>query len=325
MDRRGFMFVVGALIAVPLAAEAQPGKTARVGRLSPVTAANDAPLLEAFRQGLRDLGWVEGQNFTIEKRFAEGNPGRLPDLAAQLLQLRVNVILAGSIEGAQAARNATATIPIVVVMTGDPVASGLVASLARPGGNLTGVTALGQELSAKRLELLSEAVPGMTRVAVLSNPAFPDSEPSVKRLEGAARVLGVQLRVLEVHDPTEFEKAFAAMSNERFGALMVLSDTMFDTHRGRIVELAANTRLPAMYALRGFVDAGGLLFYGASLPDMYRRAAVYVDKVLKGAKPGDLPIEQPTKFELVINLKTAKALSLTIPQSLLLRADQVIQ
>jgi len=314
------------VLAAPLSVEAQqPGKIARVGRLSPVSATADARNLEALRQGLRDLGWVEGQNIAYEDRFAEGRPDRLPDLAAELVRLKVDVVFAGSTPAALAAKNATATTPVVMVMGGDPVASGLVASLARPGGNLTGVTALYQELSAKRLDLLKEAVPGVTRVAVLSNPAFPDSGPSVKGVESAARALGVQLRVLPVRDPTEFEKAFAAMRSERARALMVLPDIMFNTHRRRIVELTAKSRLPAIYGLREFVDAGGLMFYGAPLPDMWRRAAYYVDRILKGAKPADLPVEQPMRFEMVINMKTAKALGIKFPQSILMRADQVIQ
>jgi len=326
MRRRVFLGSLGlGVLAAPLAAEAQqPGKIARIGRLSPLSAPADAPIREGLRQGLRDLGWVEGQNLTIENRFAEGNVRRLAELAAELVRLKVDVIVTGSVPAAAAARNATTTIPIVMVMTGDPLASGLVPSLARPGGNLTGMTALGLELSAKRLELLKEAVPDVTRVAVLTDPAFPDSGPSVKRLEGAARALGMQLRIQEVRDPSEFEKAFADMSSERAGALMVQGDPILYTHRRRIVELVAKSRLLAMYAMREYVDAGGLMFYGASLPDMHRRAATYVDKILKGARPGDLPIEQATKFELVINLKTAKALGLTIPTSLLHRADQVI-
>jgi putative ABC transport system substrate-binding protein len=326
MNRRNTLLALLAFGVAPLASEAQQrGKVARIGRLSPLSASADAPVREGLRQGLRDLGWVEGQNLAIENRFAEGNVRRLPALAAELVRLNVDVIVTGSVPAAAAAKNATATIPIVMVMTGDPVASGLAASLSRPGGNLTGMTVLGLELSAKRLGLLKEAVPDATRVAVLLDPTFPDSGPAVKRLEGAAQVLGVQLRIQEVRDPSEFEKVFATMSNERTGALMVQTDPVLYTYRRRIVELVAKSRLPAMYAMREYMDAGGLMFYGASLPDMHRRAAVYVDKILKGAKPGDLPIEQATKFELVINLKTAKALGLTIPQSLLLRADRVIE
>jgi putative tryptophan/tyrosine transport system substrate-binding protein len=315
-----------AVLATPLAADAQPaGKVARVGRLSPISASVDAPLLAAFRQGLRDLGWVEGQNITIESRFADGRIDRLPALASELVRLKADVIVAGSSTGGLVARRATAIVPIVVVTTGDPVASGLVGSLARPEGNLTGVTALAQELGAKELELLTRAVPGARRVAVLSNPAYPGTPQTVREVEGAARALGVQLRVLEVRDPRELEAAFATMISEHANALMVLTDPMFVTHRERIVALAAERRLPAIYAIRQYVDAGGLMFYGASLVDMYRRSAGHVDKILKGAKPADLPIEQANRFELVINLRAARALGLTIPPSLLLRADQVIE
>lgn len=327
MDRRTFIrAVAGGIFAAPLSSVAQSSaKTVRIGRLSPLSAEADVPLLAAFRRGMRDLGWIEGDQFLIETRYADGNPNRLPEFAAELVRSRVDVFLAGSNPGALAAKNATGTIPVVMVTTADPVSGGLVASLARPGGNLTGVTALGQGLSAKRLELLKEAVPGLTRVAVLTNPASPYSAPFVKESTGVARALGVQLQLVEARDPSEFEAAFATMANKHAGALTVLTDVTFITHRKRIVELAAMSRLPAVYGEREFVDAGGLMFYGASLADMYRRAAVYVDKILKGAKPADLPVEQPTKFELVINLKAAKALGLRIPQSLLLRADEVIQ
>jgi putative ABC transport system substrate-binding protein len=293
--------------------------------LSPLSPEADVPLLAAFRTGMRDLGWVEGETFLIETRYADGNPIRFPEIAAELVRRRVDVILAGSSPGALAAKNAAGTIPVVMVTTGDPVGDGLVASLARPGGNLTGMTALSQGLSAKRLELLKEAVPGVTRVAVLTNPASPNTGPFVKESAAVAQALRVQLQLVEAHDPSEFETAFATMASKHAAGLMVLADVTFITHRKRIVELAAMSRIPAVYGEREFVDAGGLMFYGASLADMYRRAAVYVDKILKGAKPADLPVEQPTKFELVINLKAAKALGLAMPQSLLLRADEVIQ
>src|SRR5213593_4017002 len=290
----------------PAAQDAKPGKTARIGRLSPNSAEADMPGLEAFRKGLRDLGWVEGRDFAIEARFAEGKPERLPELAAQLVRNRVDVILAGSTPGALAAKQATSMIPIVMVTTGDPIEGGIVASLAHPGGNVTGVTALGEVLSVKRLQLLKEAVPGVTRVA-------------------AGRELGVELQVVEAQDPTKLEQAFAAVASQRAGALMVLTDVMFINNRRRIVELAAKSRLPAIYPEREFVGVGGLMFYGASLVDMYNRAAVYADRILKGKKPAELPVEQPTKLELVINLKTAKTLGLAIPPSVLARADQVVQ
>jgi putative tryptophan/tyrosine transport system substrate-binding protein len=327
MDRRTFIGVVaGGILAAPLGAVAQPvGKAIRIGRLSPLSAEADMPLLAAFRRGMRDLGWVERENFFIETRYADGNPNRLSEIAAELVRQRVDVILVGSNPGALAAKNAAGAIPIVMVTTADPVSGGLVASLARPSGNLTGVTALGQGLSAKRLELLKEAVPGVTRVAVLTNPASPNTEAFVKESAVIGRALGIQLQLVGAHDASEFETAFATMASKHAGGLMVLADVTFITHRKRIVELAAMSRIPAVYGEREFVDAGGLMFYGASLIDMYRRAAVYVDKILKGTKPADLPVEQPTKFELIINLKTAKALGLTIPQPLLLRADEVIQ
>ena len=325
MDRRAFLGTLG-LVAVPLAAGAQEsGKVARIGRLSPLSRSTDTPSLDAFRQGMRELGWVEGRTFAIEPRFAEGKTERLPALASELVRLGVDVILAGSTTGGVAAHKATSTVPIVMVTTGDPMVSGLIASLARPGGNVTGVTALSQELGAKGLELLGQAVPGRGQVAILANSTYPGTDSLVRALHDAARALGMHLHVLEIREPKEIEGAFATTVREHARALMVLSDPMLVTHRGRIVELAAKARLPAMYAVRQFVDDGGLMFYGASLVAMYRHAAIHVDRILKGAKPGDLPFEQPTKFELVINLKTAKALGLTIPPSLLQRADQVIE
>ncbi len=324
----GCLLLAFSLLAAPTVADAQqPGKIARIGRLSPTSPSADAPMRAGFQQGLRDLGWVEGQNIAIEYRYAEGKLDRFAELATELVGLKVDLIVVGSTAGALAAKRATGTIPIVMTTLGgeDPVASGLIVSLARPGGNLTGVTGLGQELSAKRLQLLKEAVPSVRRVAVLVNPADPETGPAVKGVEAAARALGVQLRVLEARDPSGFENAFQVMTSERAGGLMVMESVMLTTHRRRIVELAAKNRLPTMSAVREFVLDGGLLFYGAALPDMHRRAAYYVDKILKGAKPADLPVEQPTRFELVVNLKTAKALGLTIPPSVLVRADRVIQ
>ena len=296
-----------------------------LGWLAPLSAEAAAPNVEAFRRGLRDLGWVEGRDFVIETRVADGKAERLPELAEQLVRQNVDMILVGSNLGTLAARKATPTIPIVMVTTGDPVAAGLVASLAQPGGNVTGLTALGQALSAKRLELLKEAVPGVTRVAVLATAGSPYTGPFLRERESLARALGVQLQVVEVRDPSKFEQAFAEMVRERAEALMVFTDIMLITHRKRLVELAAKSRLPAVYPDREFVSAGGLMFYGAALVDMYYHAATYADKILKGKKPADLPVEQPTKLQLVINLKTAKALGLTIPSAVLLRADQVVQ
>jgi putative ABC transport system substrate-binding protein len=266
-----------------------------------------------------------GQNIILEPRYAEGKPERLSSLAAELVRLKVEVIVAGSTPGVMAAKSATEAIPIVIVTTGDPVAGGLVASLAHPGGNITGLTALGQELAGKRLEVLKDAVPKISRVAVLSNPMNPDSGLSLKGVEVAARALGLQVRVQEIRDPADLDKAFEAMVREGAKALMVLPDPMYVSEARRIVVLSAKSRLPAMYAHKEFVDAAGLLFYGASLGDMWRRAAIYVDKMLKGAKPADLPVEQPRKFEFVINLKAAKQIGLTIPPNVLARADSVIR
>jgi ABC-type uncharacterized transport system substrate-binding protein len=312
-----------ALLAAPLAAPAQqPGKTARVGFFSIVT----SPFLdEAFRQGLRELGYVEGQNIAIEYRSAEGKDERLPGLAAELVRLKVDVIVAASPPAIEAAKQATKTIPIVFTVSGDPVAEGFVASLARPGGNLTGLTTIGPELVGKQLEMLKTVAPKVSRVAVLQNPSNQGHAPMLRQAEGAARALGVQLQVLKARTPSEIEAAFAAMSSQRAGGVLVLRDAVFRTLRAQIVALAAKNRLPAVYGLREEAEAGGLMAYGASVPQLFRRAATYVDKILKGAKPADLPVEQPTKFELVINLKTAKALGLTIPPSLLGQADQVIQ
>jgi putative ABC transport system substrate-binding protein len=282
-------------------------------------------MLEGLRQGLGSLGWIEGRNLAFELRFAEGRFDRLPQLAVDLVRESADVLVTGSHPGALAAKAATTTIPIVMVTTGDPVRDGLVASLARPGGNITGVTALGQALNAKRLEILKEAMPGVKRVAVLTNPASPYSEPFLQEREAAAKTLGLEVRVLEAREPDDLDEAFEGMIKGGAGALMVLADVMFLTHRRRIVELSLFHRLPSIYGERSSVYAGGLMFYGASLPDMYRRAATYVDKILRGAKPADLPIEQPTAFELAINLKTAKALGLEIPPTLLARADEVIE
>ena len=285
-----------------------------------------AAFIEAFRQGLRELGWVEGQNIVIDYRFAEGRFDRLPDLAAELVRLKVDLIVAAPAPAAVAAKNATATIPIVMISVSDPVGTGLIASLARPGGNVTGLSfSVGLELFGKQLELLKETVPKVRRVAILSNPANPAHALLIKDVKVAARSLGVQLQLLEARGPDEFDGAFAAMADERVGALLVVADAMFSVHQARLADLAAKNRLPSMHGLRAYVEAGGLIYYGPNFPDQWRRAATFVDRIFKGAKPADLPVQQPTKFELVINLKTAKALGLTIPPSLLLRADEVIQ
>ncbi len=317
------------ILVGPLAAEAQPPvKVHRIGYLGGLGAgAREAKhLVEALRQGLRDLGYLEGKNLVIEFRGAEGRLERLPDLAAELVRLNVDVIVAAGTAAPFAAKDATRSIPIIMTNAVDPVGSGLVASLARPGGNITGLTqSAGPEIAGKQLELLREAVPELSGVAVLWNPTNPAYLLYLREAQVAARAIGVQLQILEARSPGEFDRALAAMKRERAGALLVLGDPTFLVHRTQLADLATKSRLPAMYAIREFVDAGGLMAYGASLPDLWRRAATYIDKILKGAKPGDLPVEQPTKFELVINLKTAKALGLTIPQSVLIRADEVIQ
>ena len=315
------------ILAAPLAADGQqPAKVPRIGILGGSSATAAAVPIEAFRQGLRERGWVEGKNVAIEYRWAEGKYDRFPDLAAELVHLRVDVIVALNTPAALAAKQATRTIPIVTVAVRDPVESGLVASLARPGGNITGLTiAVGPELVGKQLELLKEAVPQVSRVAVLWNPTHPAHPPQLREAEGAARSLGVRLQPLGVSSPNEFDSAFAAMTRERAAAGLVLADSMFFAHRTRLADLATKSRLPVMYGLREHVEAGGLMAYAANLADLFRLAAGYVHKILKGAKPADLPVEQPTKFELVINLKTAKALGLTIPQSVLFRADKLIE
>jgi putative ABC transport system substrate-binding protein len=328
VDRRRFlMTALAGALAAPLAAGAQPvGKVSRIGLLSGSSTTASARHVEAFRQGLRELGWVEGQSIAIEYRFAEGRVDRLPDFAAELVRLKVDVIVAGPTPGAVAAKNATGTIPIVMTNAADPIELGLIASLARPGGNVTGVTfSVDMDIFSKELELLKETVPKLRRVAMLSNPANPGNVRAVEAVKAAARSSGVQLQVLEARGPDDFDGAFAAMANQRVEALLVVADSMLALHRVRLADLAAKNRLPSMYGLREEVEAGGLMSYGPSFAANYRRAAGFVDRILKGAKPADLPVEQPTKFELVINLKTARALSLTIPQSLLLRADQVIE
>jgi putative ABC transport system substrate-binding protein len=314
------------ILAAPLAAYAQPtGKVYRMGYLYSGSATSSPRAPEALRAELRELGWVEGRNIVIDYRFAEGRFDRLPDLAAELVRLKVDVIVAWPTPPAVAAKNATGTIPIVMIGVGYPVELGLVASLARPGGNVTGLSFnAGMEIG-KGMELLKESVPKVRRVAVLSNPANPGHAPAGSIVKASAQSLGVPFQLLDVREPNQFEGAFAAMTKDRVEALLVMTDSLFILHRARLAELAAKNRLPSMFGVREFVDAGGLMSYGVSVPDLMRRGAAFVDKILKGATPADLPIEQPTKFELVINLKTAKALGLTIPPSVLARADQVIE
>jgi putative tryptophan/tyrosine transport system substrate-binding protein len=327
VDRRRFLLtsLAGAL-AAPLVAEGQAGKVYRVGYLSAGTRDSAEVLLQAFLRALRELGWVEGQSLALEWRFADGKNERLPALATELVQRKVDVIVASAEAAALAAKNTTSSVPIVMIFVGDPVRSKLVASLARPGGNVTGMTFTPSlELLGKRLALLKEAIPQASRVAILSNPANPSHPHELREVEAAARPLRLQLQRVEARNPEEFDSVFALMARERSDGLLVLMDAMFAIHRARLAALATRHHLPTMHGVREFVTAGGLMAYGVNLVDFIEEAARYVDKILKGAKPGDLPVEQPTKFELAINLKTAKALGLTIPPTLLARADQVIE
>jgi len=314
------------LLAVPLVAEAQqPAKVPRIGFLGNSTAALEANLVGPFRDGLRDLGYVEGRNILIEYRWAEGKYERFPALIAELVALKVDVIVTAGTPAALAVQKAAPSIPLVMVAVGDPIGVGLVASLARPGGNITGLTSIAPELEGKRLELLRQVIPKLSSIAVLWNPDNSFHVGSLKETRAAAQVLGIKLQLLGVRVSEEFPAAFAAILRERPGALLVLADRIFLHNRVGIVEFEAKHRLPGVYAYRELVEAGGLMSFGPSYAGMHRRAAYYVDKILKGAKPADLPVEQPTKFELVINLKAAKALGLTIPQSVLIRADEVIR
>ena len=312
------------ILAAPLTADAQ--QTKKMPRIGYLSIASAPDTHEGFRQGLQELGYIEGQNIIIEVRYAAGKADRLPDLAAELVRLKVDVIVAVGTPDALVAKKATQTIPIITVASGDPVGSGLVASLARPGGNVTGLSSSpGPEMSGKQLELLKETVPKATYVVALANPANPPTAGLLAEAERAARSLGVQLRIVEARSPNDLDTAFSAIKKERAGALLVTADPVLVNNRSRIVAFAASSRLPAMYPYSLFVGVGGLMSYGVNIPDLARRAATYVDKILKGAKPADLPVEQPTRFELVINLKTAKALGLTIPQSVFIRADKVIE
>ena len=282
-------------------------------------------LLKAFQQGLRELGYVEGQNIVIEYRFGEGKSDRYPDLAAELVQLKVDVIVTSSTPAIESVKNATSTIPIVMAASADPVGSGLIASLDRPGGNITGLAMLSPELSGKRLELLKETVPRISRVAVLWNPTNTSSAASWRESQLAAQGLKMQVQSIEVRGPGDFHNLSDALVKERFQALNVVRDPLIRAHMTWVVEFATNSRLPAIYEDEDFVDRGGLMWYGTSHPDLYRHAATYVDKILKGAKPADLPVEEPMKFEFVINLKAAKQIGLTIPPNVLARADRVIK
>ena len=314
------------LVLAPLAAEGQQaGKIYRIGMLETTSMALNAANLDAFRQGLRELGYVEGRNFMIEYRSADGRRERFPELATELVRLKVDVILTRGTPAVMAAKNATGTIPVVMAASGDPLLSGVVAGLARPGGNVTGLSAIVVEVTRKRLQLLREVVPGVSRIAVLFDMGNPNNALQWKETEIAAPSLGVQPQLLDVRKPGDFGGAFDAAIRQRAGAMVVGIDALTQANHRPIIDLAAKHRLPAIYASREFVDAGGLVAYGVSYPHLYHRAASFVDKILKGAKPADLPVEQPTKFELVVNLKTAKALGLTIPPTELLQADHVIE
>ncbi len=324
MNRRRFLGAVATLVAAPLAAEAQQaGKVPRIGFLF-FGFPGPSRELDAFRQGLRELGYTEGQNIVIEYRFASGRVERLPELATELARLKPDVLVTPGTPASLVAKQATSTIPIVFAGVADAVGAGLVDNLARPGRNITGLTSISAELGGKRLELLKQVAPKASRVAVLYNPADRSNVLVLKELQESAPALGLTLHPLPVRGPGEFGGAFAAMTQERAHALFGAAGVLTTEHRRALVDLAAKSRIPAMWGERQFVEAGGLLSYAVNFYDQLRRAAIYVDKILKGAKPGDLPVEQPMTFDLVINLKTAKALGLTIPQSLLLRADEVI-
>jgi putative ABC transport system substrate-binding protein len=313
------------LLAAPLVVEAQQaGKIPRVGVMAIGSGTPPSPTYEAFRQGLRDLGWIEGQNIIVDVRWTP-TVDRLPEMAAEFVRMRVDVIFAASSTQVEPARQATKTIPIVFATHADPIGVGHVASLARPGGNITGLAQLLTELSAKELELLREALPQVTRIGVLWNPTTPSHPPALRAVDGAAETLGVQVQRVPAQSADEFDTALSTMTQARAGAFLVLPSPLTYVQRARLAEVALKRRLPGMFGFRENAEAGGLMSYGPDLKDLFRRAAIYVDKILKGAKPADLPVEQAQKFELVINLQTAKALGLTIPQSLLLRADEIIQ
>jgi len=327
MNRRAFTTLLGgAAVVWPIAARAQQaGKVHRIGMLETISTTLNVANFYALREGLRQLGYAEGQNLVIEYRSADGRDDRFPGLARELLALKVDVIVTRGTPAAKAVKNATSTVPVVMTASGDPVGVGLVTSLARPGGNITGLSAIVGELSPKRLELIREIVPGLARIAVLANTSNDAVRRDWARIETAARSLGVQSQLLDLRESDALGPTFDDASARRADALVVVIDAITQANQQRIVDLAMKHRLPAIYSSREFVDAGGLISYGVSYPDLYRRAATYVDKILKGTKPADLPVVQPTKFELVINLKTAKALGLQISPMLLTRADEVIE
>ncbi len=327
MNRRAFLGALALAASLPREARAQPaGRVYKVGFLQTSTREQLLHLIKAFVEGLRDRGYRVGQNVVIEYRFAEARLERLPELAADLVRLKVDVIVTGINSNTIAAKQATTTIPIVMANAVDPVGAGLVASLARPGGNITGLSQdTGDEINGKRLELLKDVLPKLSRVAVLWNPEFAPNQARWKATADVARKLGLALLSVEARGLDDLERAFASMTKERAGALVVLGDAVLFNYRGQIGSMATRNRLPGISSVKEYAEAGLLMTYGASLSDLWRRAATYVDKLLKGAKPADLPIEQPSKFELVINLKTAKALGLTLSQSFVARADEVIQ
>jgi len=328
MDRRAFVTGLGAVLAAPLAVEAQPpGKGSRIGYLSIgfKDVADSDPGLASFTRSLRELGYVEGRNVSLHIRYAEGRTERFAALATELVELKVDLIVTVGTPAALAAKQATSTIPVVMSAVGEPLEVKLVDSLARPGGNITGLSLIAPELAAKRLDLLKQAMPKLSQVTVLWNSANKGMHPRFQETQAGAQTLGVAVRSATVQSPDDFAPLFVTLARERPEALLVLADTVTVANRQRTIEFATKNRVPAIYEARLFADAGGLMSYGVDFSDYYRHAAVYVDKILKGAKPADLPVEQPTKFELVINLKTAKALGLTIPPSLPLRADQVIE
>jgi len=314
------------LAVAPVAAEAQQaGKAARIGYLAPGTVTTNAGLRKAFSDGLRDHGWIDEKNIRIEYRWAGDDQSSLNTLAAELARLPLDLVFAVNTPAALAMKRTGTRLPVVFAQVSEPIAIGLVESLARPGRNFTGLTTINRELMSKRLELLKEAIPGLTRVGHLANPGYEAHKAQLTEMTSAARALGLTLHLAEVRSPSEFEGAFARLTAAHVGAFIVQQDDLFVANRGRLIELAAQRRLPGMFVFSFYPRVGGLMSYGANAEDLYRRAAEYVDKILKGAKPADLPVERPAKFELVINLKTAKALGLAIPQTLLLQADQVIE
>ena len=316
-----FVFVVTGVVATAQ----QPSKVTRLGSLLATSASTEKSRIEAFREGLRELGYVEGKNIVIEWRYAELKFDRLPDLAAELARLKVDIIVTGGSTSTRAAKQVTTTIPIVMAGTADPVGEGFVASLSRPGGNITGLSVLAPEISGKQLELLKEIVPRLSRVAVFWQSTSPANAQMLREVELAAGALGVKLQDLDVLGPNDIESAFRAASKGRADAVLVLENAVLTSHRKQLVEIAVKSRLSAIYPQTEYMEAGGLIYYGTNTPDLFRRAAIYVDKILKGAKPAELPVEQPTKFELVVNLKAAKQIGLTIPPNVLARADKVIR